>query len=244
MSGHSKWATIKRKKGANDSARGKIFSNLIREITIAAKEGGGDPTLNARLRVVLDKARANNMPKDNIENAIKRGSGEIEGIVYEDRTYEGYGPSGVAIFVETQTDNINRTVAEVRHIFTKYEGSLGTTGSVAFMFQRKGQFLINKEVIGEDALMELAINAGAEDVITEDPETYEILTAPADFDAVFAAFADAKIPMETSELTRLPVTTVKLTGKEAERALKMLDAFDAIDDVVNVYSNFDFDEDE
>lgn len=242
MSGHSKWATIKRKKGAADAARGKLFSRLIREIMIAAKEGGGDLGLNARLRVVVEKARQSNMPKDNIENAIKRGTGEVEGVVYEDRTYEGYGPSGVAVFVETQTDNLNRTVAEVRHVFSKYDGSLGTSGSVAFMFQRKGQFLILKSAVSEDRLMEVAIEAGAEDVITDDPETYEVLTAPEDYDAVLKALDAAKIPMESNELTMLPVSTVKLTGKDAERVLKMMDAFDELDDVINVYANFDIDE--
>ncbi|MCG3150901.1 MAG: putative transcriptional regulatory protein [bacterium] len=242
MSGHSKWATIKRKKGAADAARGKLFSRLIREITIAAREGGGDPGANARLRVVVDKARASNMPKDNIENAIKRGTGELEGMIFEDRTYEGYGPGGVAVFVETQTDNLNRTVAEVRHVFSKYDGSLGTTGSVAFMFTRKGQFIIAKSAVAEDKLMELAIEAGAEDVITEDPESYEILTAPEDYIAVLKALADANIPMESNEMTMLPVSTVKVTGKDAERVLKMMDAFDELDDVVNVYANFDIDE--
>lgn len=242
MSGHSKWATIKRKKGAADAARGKLFSRLIREITISAREGGGDPNANARLRVAVDKARQSNMPKDNIENAIKRGTGELEGVVYEDRTYEGYGPGGVAVFVEVQTDNTNRSVADVRHIFSKYDGSMGTSGSVAFLFQRKGQIMIRRDAIGEDALMELAIEAGAEDVRLDDPEVFEVLTAPEDYEAVLKALEAAKVPMESNELTRLPVSTVKVMGKEAERLLKMMDAFDELDDVVNVYANFDIDE--
>ena len=239
MSGHSKWATIKRKKGALDSARGKLFSRLIREITIAAKMGGSDISANPRLRLAVDKARGSNMPKDNIETAIKRGSGELEGVVYEDKVYEGYGPGGVAIFVEAQTDNVNRTVAEVRHVFSKYNGSLGTSGSVAFQFQRKGQIMILKGAAKEDAVIEAALEGGADDVRTEDPDIFEVLCAPADYNNVLAALDAKEIPIDSNELTFLPVTMVKLGAAEARQILKMMDAFDEIDDVTNVYANFD-----
>ncbi|MEO7993853.1 MAG: YebC/PmpR family DNA-binding transcriptional regulator [bacterium] len=244
MSGHSKWATIKRKKGATDAARGKLFSRLIREITISARAGGGDLESNARLRVAVEKARASNMPKDNIENAIKRGSGEMEGVVYEERTYEGYGPGGVAIFVETQSDNGNRTVADVRHCFSKHQGTLGTTGAVAFLFNRKGQIFIPVGNVTEDRLMEVAIEAGAEDVKTDDPEMYEVLTAPEDYLAVMKGLQDAKIAYDSAELTRIPVTTVKVTGKDADWMLRMMDAFDELDDVTNVYANFEMDDED
>lgn len=242
MSGHSKWATIKRKKGAADAARGRLFSRLIREITIAARAGGGDLNGNPRLRVVVDKARGSNMPKDNIENAIKRGTGEMPGVIYEEKTYEGYGPAGVAVFVEAQTDNVNRTVAEVRHVFTKHQGNLASSGAVGYLFQRKGQILIPRSVITEDRLLELALEAGAEDVKTDDPEIFEVLTAPEDFETVAASLAAAKVETESAELTRIPTNTVQVVGKEADLIMRMMDAFDDLDDVTNVYANFDIED--
>jgi YebC/PmpR family DNA-binding regulatory protein len=241
MSGHSKWATIKRKKGAIDAARGKVFTKLIREITVAAKIGGGDPNGNPRLRTAILAAKAQNMPNANIDRAIAKGTGDTEGANYEEITYEGYGPQKVALMVEVLTDNRNRTAAEVRSVFTKRGGSLGETGSVRRMFDRKGQLVIEKSKVEEDALMAVALDAGAED-IRDEGDSFEVITAPSDFEAVRDAIIKAKIPYESAQVAWLPNTWVKVTGSGAETILKMVDALEDLDDVQNVYGNFDIDE--
>jgi YebC/PmpR family DNA-binding regulatory protein len=243
MSGHNKWSTIKHKKGAADAKRGKLFSKLIKEITIAARMGGGDPEGNPRLRTAVQTARAANMPKDNIEKAIKRGSGEMAGVTYEEIVYEGYGPGGVAVLLEVLTDNRNRTVAEVRHIFDKYNGSLGETGCVSWLFDKKGMVVINSEGLEEDDVMELALESGAEDVSTEG-DTFEITAEPAEFEAVRKAAEDKGWKIELSQITMIPQNTVKLEGKKAEQMLKMMDALDDHDDLQNVHANFDISEEE
>lgn len=243
MSGHNKWSTIKHKKGAADAKRGKMFSKLIKEITIAARMGGGDPEGNPRLRTAVITARAANMPKDNIERAIKRGTGEIEGVNYEEITYEGYGPGGVAVLVEALTDNKNRTVAEIRHIFDKYSGNLGESGCVAWMFDKKGMIVLPKQSLTEDEVMELALEAGAQDVSTEG-DTYEITTDLADFESVRKAIETKGWKLELSEITMIPQTTVKLEGKKAEQMLKMMDALDDNEDLQRVFANFDISEED
>jgi YebC/PmpR family DNA-binding regulatory protein len=243
MSGHNKWSTIKHKKGAADAKRGKMFSKLIKEITIAARMGGGDPEGNPRLRTAVITARAANMPKDNIERAIKRGTGEIEGVNYEEITYEGYGPGGVAVLVEALTDNKNRTVAEIRHIFDKYSGNLGESGCVAWMFDKKGMIVLPKEGMDEDEVMELALDSGAQDVSTEG-DTYEITTDLADFESVRKAIETKGWKLELSEITMIPQTTVKLEGKKAEQMLKMMDALDDNEDLQRVFANFDISEED
>ncbi|MGB6068458.1 MAG: YebC/PmpR family DNA-binding transcriptional regulator [Desulfomonilaceae bacterium] len=243
MSGHNKWSTIKHKKGAADAKRGKMFSKLIKEITIAARMGGGDVDGNPRLRTAVNTARTANMPKENIDRAIKRGTGELEGVTYEEITYEGYGPGGVAVIVEALTDNRNRTVAEVRHIFDKYNGNLGESGCVAWMFDKKGVIVVTAEGLTEDDVMELALEAGAQDV-SSDGQTFEITTEPADFETVRKAVEDKQWKVELAETSMIPQTTVKLEGKKAEQMLKMMDALDDNDDMQKVFANFDISEDE
>ncbi|QTA85877.1 YebC/PmpR family DNA-binding transcriptional regulator [Desulfonema magnum] len=243
MSGHSKWSTIKHKKGAADAKRGKIFTKLIKEITVAARMGGsGDINTNPRLRTAVLAAKAENMPKDNIERAIKKGTGELEGVNYEESTYEGYGPGGAAIFLESLTDNKNRAVADIRHIFNKRGGNLGENGCVAWMFDKKGYINIEKKAVEEDALMETAIDAGAEDV-REDGENFEVITAPEDFEAVKEAIDNASIPYLEAEVTMLPQTVTNLEGKEAEQMIRLMEALDDCEDVQKVYTNADIPED-
>ncbi|BDV43901.1 putative transcriptional regulatory protein [Geotalea uraniireducens] len=237
MSGHNKWSTIKHKKGAADAKRGKVFTKLIKEITVAAKIGGGDPNGNPRLRTAVDKAKAENMPKDNIDRAIKKGTGELDGVSYEEITYEGYGPGGVAVLVECMTDNRNRTVSEVRSVFTKCNGNMGETGCVSWMFDKKGLIVFAKSVDFEK-LFETALEAGAEDV-TDEEEQYEVLTDPSSFIEVREALAAAGFANESAEITMLPQTMVKLEGKNAENMLKLMDRLEDNDDVQNVYANFD-----
>ena len=242
MSGHSKWATIKRQKGKADAARGKVFSRLIREITVAARMGGADPGGNPRLRSAISTARNNNMPNKNIETAIAKGTGQLEGATYEEITFEAYAPNGVAILVETVTDNRNRTVAEIRHLLTKAGGSLGGTNSVNWMFKTKGVIRVPREAKAEEELMELAIEAGAEDMATED-EYYEITTSSESFDDVRSAIEQAGIAMESAELNKIPDNTVSLSGDAAMKVLKLIDALDDCDDTQHVYSNLDVDDD-
>ncbi len=241
MSGHSKWSTIKRKKGAKDAARSKIWSRLTREIIVAAKLGGGDPEANTRLRSAILAAKAQNMPNANIERAIKRGTGEIEGAVYEEVNFEGYGPGGVAILVETQTDNRNRTTAEVRHVFTKYNGNLGTNGCVSYLFERKGTITLDPQRVDMDTAMEAAIEAGAEDV-EEEEGAIVVTTAFADYNAVLTALQEKGLPVVESEIVQQPTTTVKVSGKEALGVLKLINALDDLDDVSRVSANFDIDD--
>ena len=238
MAGHSKWANIKHKKAATDAKRGKIFTRLIKEITVAARLGGGDPGMNPRLRLAVDKATENNMPKDTIERAIKRGSGSLDGANYEEIRYEGYGINGAALIVDCMTDNRTRTVADVRHAFSKYGGNLGTDGSVAFLFKHCGQIVFAPGT-REDALMEAAIDAGAEDVITHDDGSVEVVTGPYDFVAVKDALAKAGMKPEFAEVTMKPSAEVEFRGDDALRMQKLLDAIEAIDDVQNVYANFE-----
>lgn len=241
MSGHSKWATIKRKKGAIDAKRGKIFTKLIKEITIAARMGGGDPEANPRLRTAILAAKAENMPKDNIERAIKKGTGELEGVQYEETTYEGYGPGGAAVIVESLSDNKNRAVADIRHIFAKRGGNMGENGCVSWMFDKKGYFAVSGADITEEKLMEVALEAGAEDV-RQDGENFEVITAPEDFETVRESLEKAGVPFSDAEVTRLPQNTISLTGKEAEQMMKMMEALDDCDDVQKVYTNADIPE--
>lgn len=237
MSGHSKWHSIKHKKGAIDAKRGKMFSKLIKELTVAAR-GGGDPAGNARLRKAMDDAKAINMPKDTMMNAVKRGTGEIAGAAIEDITYEGYGPGGVAVFVECQTDNRTRTVAEIRHIFTKNGGNLGETGSVGWMFQKKGSIVVDRSVADEEKIMELALEAGAEDV-AGDEETWEVITSPEDFNSVLDAIKTADIDPLSSNVTMRPTNSVQVTGATAQQVLRLMEALEDHDDVSNVSANFD-----
>jgi YebC/PmpR family DNA-binding regulatory protein len=238
MSGHSKWHSIKHKKGAIDAKRGKAFSKLIKELTVAARIGGGDVNANARLRKAMDDAKALNMPKDTMMNAVKRGTGEIAGAAIEDITYEGYGAGGVAVFVEVQTDNRVRTVAEIRHIFSKHGGNLGENGSVAWMFQKKGNIIIDASVVDEEKIMELALEAGAEDV-SGDSESWEVLTAPEDFDAVLDAVRAANIETLSAEISMRPTNSVQVTGSTAQQVLRMMEALEDHDDVASVAANFD-----
>lgn len=241
MSGHSKWSTIKHKKAATDAKRGKIFTRLIKEITVAARMGGGDAESNPRLRSAVAAAKNENMPKDNIERAIKKGTGELEGVNYEESTYEGYGPGGAAILLESVTDNKNRAVAEIRHIFNKNGGNLGENGCVAWMFNKKGYINIDKSAVEEELLMETALEAGAED-IREDDGTWEVLTAPEDFEEVKAAVDQAKIPYLEAEVTMLPENTANLQGTDAEKMIKLMDSLEDCDDVQKVYTNADIPE--
>jgi len=242
MSGHSKWSTIKHKKAATDAKRGKIFTKLIKEITIAARMGGGDPDANPRLRTALAAARAENMPKDNMERAVKKGTGELEGVNYEEVTYEGYGAGGAAVFIESLTDNKNRTVADVRHIFSKAGGNLGESGCVAYMFDKKGYLVVEQSATDEDTLMEVALDAGAEDV-REDGENFEVITEPSDFEDVRAAIETAGIPTIDAEVTMLPQTVTPVAGKEAEQMVRLMEALEDCDDVQKVYTNADLPDD-
>ncbi len=239
MSGHSKWSSIKHKKGAADAKRGKIFTKLIKEITVAARMGGsGDPDANPRLRTAILAAKAENMPKDNIERGIKKGTGELEGVDYEENTYEGYGPGGAAVFLESLTDNKNRAVADIRHIFAKCGGNLGENGCVAWMFDKKGYIVVERSAIDEESLMETALDAGAEDV-REDDSNFEIITAPEDFEAVKAAIDEKEIPYLDAEVTMLPQTATSLQGKEADQMIRLMDMLDDCEDVQKVYTNAD-----
>ena len=241
MSGHSKWATIKHKKGAADAKRGKIFTRIIKEITIAAKGGGGDPDGNPRLRTAIAAAKAENMPQDNIKRAIQKGTGELEGAAYEEMTYEGYGPGGVAILVDVLTDNKNRAASEIRHAFSKNNGNLGTPGSVAHMFTKKGVIVVAKSAADEDKLTEIVLDAGAED-LNDEGENWEILTAPHDYEAVTEALKAAKITPEHAEVTMIASTYTKLEGAPAAAMMRLLEAIEDLDDTQNVYSNFEMDE--
>jgi YebC/PmpR family DNA-binding regulatory protein len=238
MSGHSKWSQIKRKKGAADAKRGQVFTKLIKEITVAARFGGGDPEGNARLRTAIAAAKAENMPKDNIERAIKKGTGELAGVTYEEFNYEGYGPGGAAVLVEVLTDNKNRTTAEVRHIFSRSGGNLGEAGSVAWMFHKKGYLVLDKAAIDEDRLMEVVLDAGAEDIEAGDKE-YEVTTDPQKLDAVKKALEKAGVKYQVAELTMYPQSTVAIDGKHAEQMLRLMEQLEEHDDVQKVYANFD-----
>jgi YebC/PmpR family DNA-binding regulatory protein len=243
MSGHSKWSTIKRKKGAADSKRGKAFTKIIKEIMVAARFGGGDINSNPRLRTAVLAAKAENMPKDNIERAIKKGTGELEGVAYEELTYEGYGPGGVAMMLEVLTDNKNRTVADVRHVFSKHNGSLGEGGCVSWMFEKKGLILIDKNGTDEDRLIEVALDAGAFDVKDTGKE-FEVTTDTANFEEVKKAIEEAGFKYNYAEVTMVPQSTVRLTGKDAEQMLKLMEGLEDSDDVQKVYANFDIADEE
>ena len=242
MAGHSKWKQIKHYKAATDAKRGALFTKLIREITVAAKFGGGDPTGNARLRTAIDAAKAKSMPKENIERAIKKGTGELEGESYSELTYEGYGPGGVAIIVETLTDNPTRTVAEVRHKFSKLGGNLGATNSVAWMFDRKGQIYLDAAGLDEDKAMELTLDAGAEDLVHED-DAYIVTTDPAQFHLVRSTLEEKGLKIEEAELAMVPRNTVRVEGADAQAVVKLVEALEDLDDVQKVWANFDVDED-
>ena len=241
MAGHSKWSKIKRQKAAEDRKRGKIFSKLIREITVAAREAGGDPDFNPRLRTAIENAKAENMPADNIERAIKRGTGELEGANYEEVTYEGYAPGGVALFIEAMTDNQNRAVADVRHVLEKHGGNLGTDGSVAWQFERRGQIFVDANLYHEDAVLEAALEAGASDVERDDNE-FVVSTAVADFHAVQDGLKEAGLELKRAELAMIPKNEVRVEGEQAEKLLRLLEDLDDADDVQNVHSNADIDE--
>ena len=244
MSGHSKWANIKRKKGANDAIRGKITTKIGREITIAVRMGGSDPVGNMRLKLALSKAKANNIPKDNINRAIQKGLGASDGSNYEELTYEGYGPAGTAIMLDILTDNRNRTAADVRHIFSKYGGNLGETGCVGWMFKKKAVFIVEKETFDdEDALMEIVLEAGADDFSAED-DIFEITAEPEAFDDIEKALGEKGIEPASAEVTMVPDTTVKVEGENVAKMQKLLDELDENDDVQNVYGNYEMDEEE
>ena len=239
MSGHSKWSTIKHKKGAADAKRGKVFTRIIKEMTVAAREGGGSVESNARLRKAVEDAKAANMPADNIKRAIQRGTGELPGVVYEEITYEGYGPGGAAIFVEALTDNKNRTLPEIRHAFSKNGGNLGETGCVRFMFDKKGYIGVERSKIAEDKLLEVALEAGADDLSTEDADLFEIYTAPEAFHEIKEKLEALKIPIAESELTMVPQTPIKLDESKATQLLKLLEAIEEHEDVQNVWTTAD-----
>ncbi len=247
MSGHSKWATIKRKKGATDAARGRLFTRLIKEITIAARDGGGNPDGNPRLRLAINTAKAANMPADNIKRAIQKGTGELPGVSYEEVTYEGYAPGGVAILVECVTDNSTRTVSEMRHIFSRNNGNMGTSGSVGWMFHKKGQIIVAKpgqsKPLSEDDLMGIVLDAGADD-LQSDESGFTITTTPQAFETVKKAIEEKGILTESASVQMVPENTIKVTGKEAEQTLRLMEALEEHDDVQNVYANFDIDEKE
>ncbi len=238
MSGHSKWASIKHKKGAVDAKRGKAFTKLIKELTVAARMGGADPNFNPRLRTAIAAAKAANMPKDNIDRAVKKGTGDLDGVHYEEVVYEGYGPAGVALIVEVLTDNRNRTVADIRYILSRNSGRFGETGSVSYMFEKRGVISIDKSGIDEDRLMGDALDAGALDVVDEG-STFEVITEPSDFETVRSALEKKDFPISEASVTMLPKNSVAVTGKDAERMLRLMDALEDNDDVQNVYANFD-----
>jgi YebC/PmpR family DNA-binding regulatory protein len=240
MSGHNKWASIKHKKAATDAKKGKVFTKIIREIVVAAKEGGPQVESNARLRKVIEDAKEANMPQDNIKKAIQRGTGELPGAVYEELVYEGYGPAGVALIVEITTDNKNRTASDIRKVFSSHKGNLGETGCVGWMFDRKGYITVNKSGHDEDAVMSAALEAGAEDFKNEaDGDVYEIVVAPSELDNVTNILKEKNIPVVSAEISMVPQTYVKLTGDDASSMLKLMDALEEHDDVKNVYANFD-----
>jgi YebC/PmpR family DNA-binding regulatory protein len=242
MSGHSKWATIRRKKAVIDAKRGKMFTKLIKELTIAAREGGGDPDANPRLRLAVDNAKAANMPADNIERAIKKATGELEGVTFHELTYEGYGPGGIAILVEVATDNKNRTVAEVRHIFSKNGGSLGESGSVAWMFERKGVVSLPAQGKSEEDILGIVLDEGAEDLSSQD-EYFEIQTPVESFESVRKALLNKSLQIENASLQWIAKNNIAVTGEDAEKVMRLIEGLEDIDDVQNVYSNADFDED-
>ncbi len=241
MAGHSKWAQIKHKKARVDAKRGKLFSKLVREIQVAVKLGGPDPELNPRLRLAIERAKAANMPSDNIERAIKKAAGGEEGAQYQEVVYEGYGPGGVAFMVVALTDNKNRTTGEVRHVFNKYGGNLGTSGSVAWQFEEKGVIYVEKEGVDEDEVLEVALEAGAEDMVTQ-ADTYEITTSVKDFGKVRKALEEAGFKISQAQITRIPKNTVRVEGRDAERVIKLMEALEDLDDVQQVYANFDIPE--
>jgi YebC/PmpR family DNA-binding regulatory protein len=243
MSGHSKWHTIKHKKGAADAKRGKVFTRLIKELTVAARAGGGDPGMNPRLRTIIAEAKANNMPRENIERAIRRGTGEEPGVSYEEITYEGYGPGGVALLIQTLTDNKNRTVGEIRHMMGKYNGNLAAENSVAWMFSRKGQVVVEKSKADEEKLLNAALDAGADDM-NDDGSAWEIVCSPDSFDKVRDAVKGLGIEPASAEVAMIPQNYVKLQGKEAQQMLKLMEAIDDHDDVQHVWANFDIEEKE
>jgi YebC/PmpR family DNA-binding regulatory protein len=243
VSGHSRWAGIKHKKGLADAKRGKLFTKIIREITIAARLSGGQPDSNPRLRKAMEDAREANMPADNMKKAIQRGTGEIPGVNYEELVYEGYGPSGVAVMVEATTDNKNRTAGEIRRIFSSHGGNLGEQGSVGWVFASKGLLAVEKSKAQEDALMDLVLDAGADDLTSDDPDVFEVSTAPADFEKVKKALEAKQIPIAHGEVTMLPKTYVKLTGQAASQMLALMNELEEHDDVKNVYANFDIPKD-
>lgn len=241
MSGHSKWSKIKRKKGANDAKRSKVWARIARDIMVAAREGGGNPEMNARLALAIEKAKAENMPKDNIDRAIKRGTGEIEGADYAEISYEGYGPHGIAFFVDVLTDNTNRSVADIRHLFSKMGGNLGMSGSVAFQFERKGMIEIDAESQSESALFDLVADAGAEDLALED-DMFIITTSVESFGAVVSALADAEIETESAALIRIPTTTTSLSTAEAAKVLRLIELLEEHQDVQAVYTTLELNE--
>jgi len=243
MSGHSKWSTIKRKKEKADAARGKVFTKLIREITTAARQGGGDENSNPRLRSAILAAKSANMPQANIEKAVKKGTGELPGVVYEEKTYEGYGPGGVAILIDTLTDNSNRTTAEVRHLLSKHNGHLGESGCVAWMFEKKGLIAINQKDCDEEKLMDIVLEAGADDMTSEE-DVFEVVTTPETFHAVKEALVKNNIQTVSAEITMIPKNTVDVAGKEAEQVIKLMEALEDMDDVQQVNSNFNIDDQE
>jgi YebC/PmpR family DNA-binding regulatory protein len=238
MSGHSKWSTIKRKKGAKDAARGKLFGKLIREITVAARQGGGDPASNTRLRLAVQTAKDNNMPNDNVARAIKKGVGGGEGANFEEVIYEGYGPGGVALMIDTLTDNKNRTAAAVRHALTKYNGNLGENGCVAWVFHTRGVIWVGKDQADEEALFDMAIDAGADDV-RDDDDGFEIICADKDFEAVRKAISESGIEIQSASIQRVPDNVIKLDGEDARKIIRLMDALEDIDDVQTVSANFD-----
>jgi YebC/PmpR family DNA-binding regulatory protein len=243
MSGHSKWHTIKHKKGAADAKRGKIFTRIIKELTVAARNGGGDPATNPRLRTIIAEAKSVNMPADNIKKAVQRGTGELPGVTYEEITYEGYGPGGAALIVETLTDNKNRTVGELRHLLEKYNGNLGSSNSVAWMFEKKGYSVVDKTAADEEKLLNTALEAGADDM-RDDGDSWEVLTDPGSFEAVRDAVKGLGIEPASAQVAMLPQNYVKLQGKEASLMVKLMDVLDEHDDVKQVWSNFDIEEKE
>ena len=238
MSGHSKWASIRHKKGAVDAKRGKVFSKLIKEITVAARLGGGDPEGNPRLRVAIQAAKAQNMPKDNIARAVKKGTGELAGTSYEEYNYEAYGPGGVALMMNCLTDNRNRTIADIKHIFERHGGNLGEPGCVSWIFEKKGLFVFEKNSVEEEKLLDLALEAGAEDIKDSDTQ-FEVLADPADFESIKKAFDDEGLSYSLAEISMIPQNTVKLEGRDAERVLNLLEALEENDDISHVYANFD-----
>ena len=243
MSGHSKWHTIKHKKGAADAKRGKVFTRIIKELTVAARNGGGDPGTNPRLRTIIADAKAVNMPADNIKKAIQRGTGELPGVTYEEVTYEGYGPGGAALIIECMTDNKNRTVSEVRHLLEKHNGNLGSTNSVAWMFSKKGYVVVDKKAADEEKLLSAALDAGADDM-NDDGDTWEITSDPASFEAVRDAVKGLGIEPATAQVAMIPQNYVKLEGKEASQMVKLMENLEDHDDVQHVWSNFDIEEKE